>query len=188
MRVKSARTKLKLLSATLFLAMLSGCAGVAPTYQATNDNVRALMALNGKSVAVGTFVSADPSLDSLAIRATKFSAPNGKGFAEYMKQALVAELISGQHYAESSPTVVTATLVENVIDTMSSQGHVHVAVRYVVTRDGVQQYDKVVRGDATFESSFIGAVAIPLAWQNYAEATKKMLNNLFSDPDFQKAI
>lgn len=188
MIAKRKLANLKISSAALLFVALSGCAGVAPKYQATNDNVRALMALNGNTVAVGTFVSADPSLDSLSIRATKFSAPNGASFAEYMKQALKEELLSSQHYAENSQSVVSATLVENAIDTMSSQGHVHVAVRFVVTRGGEQRFDKVVRGDATFESSLIGAVAIPAAWRNYAEATKQMLNNLFIDPEFQRAI
>ena len=53
--------------------------------------------------------------------------------------------------------------------------------------DGVVVYDKTHNVVHEWESSFIGALAIPAAMQGYAAAVQKLTGQLFADPAFVQA-
>ncbi|NLA68351.1 MAG: hypothetical protein GX856_08945 [Gammaproteobacteria bacterium] len=54
-------------------------------------------------------------------------------------------------------------------------------------RDGEVVYDRTLRVDHEWDSSFLGAIAIPTAFDNYAAAVQKLLQALFTDPGFVAA-
>jgi len=49
-------------------------------------------------------------------------------------------------------------------------------------------YDKQVRQDAKWDSSFVGAIAIPDAINHYSEQFRLILLRLYRDPEFLKAL
>jgi TonB family protein len=168
---------------------LTGCAAVAPTYQPTNDNVRTLQALPGGKVAVGQFTAKDKSLESVAIRAGTYSSPYNGSYAEYLKAALRAELEGAGKFDTASPVVVTGQLLENSVDgALFDVGTAKISARFVVTQRGAKTFDKIVVGASQWESSVIGAIAIPAARRNYVDTMRKLLTNLFADRDFQAAL
>ena len=63
-----------------------------------------------------------------------------------------------------------------------------IEARFTVKRAGQVKYDKVQKIEKTWESSFVGAVAIPLAANNYPVMVQQLLKNLFSDPEFISAV
>ncbi|HEX8957437.1 MAG TPA: hypothetical protein VF798_14240, partial [Burkholderiaceae bacterium] len=64
----------------------------------------------------------------------------------------------------------------------------HIAVRFNVMRDGKKVFDKVVTADREWDSSFIGAVAIPAARTGYIATVKDEIAHLLADQDFQNAL
>ena len=48
-------------------------------------------------------------------------------------------------------------------------------------------YDKSFEAQHEWESSFIGALAIPAAMDNYAGAVQKLVGMLFADADFSSS-
>jgi hypothetical protein len=53
---------------------------------------------------------------------------------------------------------------------------------------GVSVYESVKTVDNAWESSFIGATAIPAAVTGYHNTVQKLLASLYADPEFVKAI
>jgi hypothetical protein len=60
--------------------------------------------------------------------------------------------------------------------------------RFVVKRADAVKYDRVLEVNSEWESSFMGAVAIPAAVQNYQLMYRKLVGQLFDDPNFRKAL
>lgn len=69
-----------------------------------------------------------------------------------------------------------------------STGTAPLAARFVVTRGGSVNYDRELKVDASWESSFIGAVAIPAAATQYEALYRKLVGALIDDADFRKAV
>lgn len=171
------------------LLALTGCAAVAPNYQPTNDNAHTLQALPDGKVAVGQFTAKDKSLESLVIRAGTYSSPYNGSYAEYLKAALRAELEGAGKLDAASPVVISGQLLENSVDgALFDVGTARVSARFVVMQGGAKTFDKVVVGASQWESSVIGAIAIPAARRNYVDTVHKLLANLFADKDFQAAL
>jgi TonB family protein len=171
------------------LLALTGCAAVAPNYQPTNDNAHTLQAIPGGKAAVGQFTAKDKSLESLVIRAGTYSSPYNGSYAEYLKAALRAELEGAGKLDVASPVVISGQLLENSVDgALFDVGSAKVSARFVVMQGGAKTFDKVVVGASQWESSVIGAIAIPAARRNYVDTVRKLLSNLFADRDFQAAL
>jgi len=186
-RLSLALKKINLIAFCALALLLTGCASTAPNYQATNDNTRTLQLVSGGNVGVGNFTAASDDLNHLTIRAERFSSPYNDSFAEYLKQALRSELEASGKLNANSATTITGILLKNELNTPFDIGTAHISARIVVTRNSTSLFDKVISGDSQWESSFIGAIAIPASRQHYADAIKKLLRNLFADPDFRKA-
>ncbi len=60
--------------------------------------------------------------------------------------------------------------------------------RFVVKTAGTVRYDQVKTIQDEWDSSFVGAVAIPRAQQRYAVMVQKLLAALFADPAFVEAL
>ena len=57
----------------------------------------------------------------------------------------------------------------------------------MLRRKGEVVFDKVVKADDQWESSFIGAIAIPAGMQGYVATVQKLVGTVFADPDFVAA-
>ena len=68
-----------------------------------------------------------------------------------------------------------------------SEGSSTLAARFVVKEGASVLYDKVLRQDSKWESSVIGAIAIPRAFYEYNEQYTKLLKQLYADQAFVAA-
>lgn len=181
--------KTGLLAALICTAMLAACTTVAPSYQATVDNVKVLQKMSGNGVAeVGKFTVADDSLNHLRIRASVYASPANGSFSEYIKEAVKNELASAGKLGNNTNAVISGQLLKNYLDGSYGVGKATVSVRFTVTRGTTISYEKIITGETTWDSPFVGAIAIPEAQRNHTEAVKQLLGNLFADADFQKSI
>jgi hypothetical protein len=173
-------------------AFLVGCAGPAPNYAPSIDNVETLKKIQGApAVKTGTIAvtAGMPGAASLQLRANTMTSPVGKNYGDYIAAALRQELELAKLYNPQSGVEISGTLLKNNIDAGGfSTNAGQIEARFVVTANGQVRFDKVKRIEKKWESSFAGAVAIPLAANNYPLMVQSLVAALVADPDFVKAI
>ncbi|MBI5898094.1 MAG: hypothetical protein HZB40_02580 [Rhodocyclales bacterium] len=192
MTITNASRHSALSSALVALVVLTGgCAIVAPNYSPSIDNVQLLK--NGKiaQTKVGSFQSAaDPAnANPISLRGSSLQSPYANSYAAYLTEALRLELSLAGKLDANSTIEISGVLLRNDLDASGvSKGFGEISANFVVTRNGVRQFDKTKSARLEWESSFVGAIAIPNAQQSYPRMVKNLLSDLFSDPEFVKAL
>ena len=126
--------------------------------------------------------------DAMSLRGNSMISPVGKNYGDYLAAALQQELELAKLQNPQSRLEISGTLVKNNIDAGGlSTNAGQIEARFVVKRANQITYDKLKKAELQWESSFAGAVAIPLAANNYPLMVQKLLGSLFSDPDFINA-
>ncbi len=181
---------LRTLLIALALAVISGCASNAPNYSPSITNIDAATKLRG-NVAVGKFSfkkGEESSLNSVGARASTFISPVNGSYADYLAQAASTELKSAGKLDAASTNVLTGTIEKNYLSAAGlSTNDAEVSVRFKLQDGDKTRYDKSMTAKHEWESSFLGAIAIPRAIQNYVVTLQMLLNKLYSDPDFVTA-
>jgi len=173
--------------------LMTGCASTPMGMpQASIENTARLRNAPVAPVKVGAFTldSAKPAdLDkSMSLRAASIHSPVNNSFAQYLGETLRAELAAAGLVDPNSQTVITGSLVESEVDTAIGTARAKLAARFVVTRAGAVHYDRTLAAESSWESSFVGAVAIPMAAGQYQNLYRKLAGQLFDDADFRKAV
>jgi len=182
-----------ILGCGLAVALLTGCAQIKlGTPVASVDNIQKAKASGMAPAAVGDFALAagkpramDEGLD---VRSNTVSSPFQNSFSQYLKETLATELKAAGLLDPSSKTVIQGWLTDSVLDVPMSQGSGRLAARFVVMRAGKSVYDKELKASATWESSFVGAVAIPAAINQYSVLYRQLVGQLLDDPVFKAAV
>ena len=175
-------------------ALLTGCAsGPIAKHQASVTNIQALRVADVGTASVGEFKlapTAKPSIDrSISVRGSQLSSPNDKSFALYLKDSLLTELQAAGKYDAASPTVITGQLTENELNAAGfSSANAVLGAKFAVARGGRTLFEKTLRQESTWESSFVSAVAIPEAINQYTEMYTRLLAKLFADDEFKQAL
>lgn len=170
--------------------MLVACISTpAPTYQPSVAN---LQSLRGSATMIGVddFTAADGVKDrSFGLRGSSMTGAGVDGaFSTYLQEALQAELRNAGRLDDAAALRLSGVLTANRLNADGiSTGNGAVAARFVLTRDGRVVYDKGFTAEHEWESSFIGAIAIPAAVQAYPAIVQKLIGQLFSDPAFIEA-
>ncbi|HET6911914.1 MAG TPA: hypothetical protein VFH71_01080 [Rhodanobacteraceae bacterium] len=179
--------RLAIVSAAAFL--LGGCISAPPPkYQPGISNTQVLIQPAREKLGVGKF-NAAPGVENahLSVRGSSLNGGSDGTFSGYLRDALITELQTAGKYDANADTQISGTLTDNRLETPIKTGSADVAAHFVVTRSGSTVYDKTLSAHHEWESSFMGAVAIPTAMRNYATAVQKLLGQLFNDPDFIEA-
>ncbi|MET0533549.1 MAG: hypothetical protein ABW171_04930, partial [Steroidobacter sp.] len=145
------------------------------------------------SASVGEFKlapTAKPTIDrSISVRGSQLSSPNDESFALYLKYSLLTELQAAGKYDASAPTVITGQLTENELNAAGfSTATAKLGAKFAVARAGRTLFEKTLLQESSWESSFVGAVAIPEAINQYTEMYTKLLAKLFADDEFKQAL
>lgn len=184
------RSRLLLAAALPALLLLGGCVSTpAPAYAPGNDNLTVLRGQAGGQLAVDPFEAA-PNVpnEKLGLRGNSMTGGSDGTFTAYLQHALEAELRNANRYDGKSTTRISGVLLANQLDASGTRtGKASIRARFVVTRDGVVAYDKPLQADHQWESSFIGALAVPMAMENYVATLQKLIGLLVADPEFAEA-
>jgi hypothetical protein len=181
---------LKSLAVLAGCALITGCAIQAPPYVASIDNVSVLKRSGQSTVRLGAFdvVAASKGAVSISLRGNPMMSPVGGNYAAYLADALKQELQMAKRLDPASTLEVSGVLLGTDIDAAIGTGTGFMEARIVVKRDGQLRYEKTKRGDARWDSSFVGAIAIPDAQKNYPVVVQRLLEALYNDADFQNAL
>ena len=178
------------LLAGLAALLLSACAGQMPPHNASAQNIKQLRGADMAPVSVGEFklAAGKPELidASVTSRASSLTPPQGTVSA-YLRDALIVELKAAGKYDEKATTRITGELTDSELNTNMGTADGALGARFLVTRDGSLKYDRQQTVKSSWESSFIGAIAIPKAYQEYFALYQKLFAQLFRDPDFAEA-
>lgn len=175
------------------VAVLTGCGSVklpAPTANAaTVEKLRsaklAPATAGSFGVAPGKPAELDRSLSGL--RGSSLTAASGS-FSQQLKDEIVAALKASALYDEKAPIVIEGLLTDSKIDAAIGTGTGRLAARFAVTRGGKRVFDKELAVDAQWESSFVGAIALPAAVNQYGALYKSLVAKLFDDAEFRAAL
>ncbi|MCC2957167.1 hypothetical protein LK542_16240 [Massilia sp. IC2-477] len=186
-------SRLFAIAATGAVLLLTGCASTPMGVpQATIENTARLRSAQLAPARVGSFTldtSKPAALDqSVSIRAASLNSPIGGSFAQYLGETLRVELAAAGLADPNAPTVISGTLLDSELDAAIGTGSGKLSARFVVKRNDTVRYDRTLSASATWESSFVGAVAIPLAAGQYQGLYRKLAGQLFDDPEFRKAL
>ncbi len=171
-------------------AALAGCASPAPRYQPLIDNVEVLKRAPAP-VAIGAFSvkSGAVGTTSIGLRGSSMISPVGQDYAAYLADALQQELELAGKLGAKSNIEISGVLLKNDISAAGlSTNSGEVQAQFVVKKDGAVKFDKVKRGELSWESSFAGAIAIPKARQQYPLIVQQLLAQMMTDPEFSAAL
>lgn len=186
-------TAVQRLALAAMLAALTGCASVkmpAPVASAANaDKLRtaklAPTQVGSFKLAAGKPADMDTTLSGL--RGSSVSPANGS-FAGQLRDEIAAELGAAGLLDPKSRSVIEGQLTDSMVDAGMSTGRGRLAAKIQVKRDGQTLFDKEIAAEATWESSFVGAIALPAAINQYGALYKTLVGKLFDDADFKRAL
>jgi len=178
--------------AAALLAVLTACTTMAPKYTPTPDNVNRLRDAGAEGVKVSDFL-ANPApgsdVNHLSIRGGSYVSPYSESYVKYLQEALRQELDDARLINPAATVEIGGVLLRNELNAAGfSTADAQIEARFTVTRGGKVVYDKVHSAKYEWESSFVGAIAIPRAQQNYPIVVQKLLTALYSDLAFLTAI
>jgi len=183
-----------ILAAAMMLGsvLLPGCASLKlGDHQPAVDTLVALRDSGIAPLAVGEFKLAsglNPDLDKhQSSRGNPIDPPAGSTFSGYLKDSLTADLKAAGKLDAASPLSVRGQLTKNELSTGVSSAQVVLGARFQVVRSDAVVFDKEIVQDDKWDSSFVGAVAIPQAMNHYAQAYNVLLSKLYADTDFRAA-
>ena len=169
----------------------AGCAQSLETHQASLQAVERLRSINIPPLRVGKFSPA-PELASqdrsISIRAVNLTSPDHGSFAEYLGGALETDLRAGGKLDGNSKFVIEGLLTDNQVSAGISDGTASLAAKFSVSAEGKNVFEKTLVARSTWDSSFVGAIAIPEAINHYSSLYEELVLKLLTDQDFNSAV
>lgn len=121
------------------------------------------------------------------MRGSSIRGANGS-FSQQLKEVIVAELKASGLYDERSQTQIEAQLADSQVDAAIGTGTARLAANFTVDKAGKRVFEKELSVDSQWDSSYIGAIAIPEAINQYTSLYKALAAKLFDDKDFRAAL
>ncbi|MCO4094848.1 MAG: hypothetical protein HEQ37_15275 [Acidovorax sp.] len=185
-------TLLKLFSLAL-VVLTTGCAQMTMgTPQPTAENTASLRQAKLAEARVGAFTldAGKPAqMDKgHSLRGAQMQAPTNGSFAEYLRESLRVELAAAGLLNPQADAVISGFLTHTDVAPDIGTGTAALSARFVVTRGGAKRYEQELSVQSEWESSFMGAVAVPAAAQQYEGLYRKLVGRLVADPAFRQAL
>ncbi len=181
------------LALAALLAVLTGCASVTmPAAAPSAANAEKLRATKLAPAQMGSFKlaagkPADMDTTLGGLRGSSVSPANGS-FAGQLRDEIASELAAAGLLDPKSGIVIEGQLTDSMVDAGMSTGKGRLAAKIQVKRGGQTLFDKEIVAEATWESSFVGAIALPAAINQYGALYKTLAGKLFDDADFKRAL
>ncbi len=174
------------------LGYLAGCAEIplgppTPSFgniEKARQSATGPVAVGGFQLAPGVATGIDRGLD---VRTNALRSPIDGSFAQYLRQTLVIDLQAAGLYDASAPAVLSGFLTDSRLDVPSDVGQASLGARFVLTVRGKTVYDKELKADTRWPSSFIGMEAIPMGINQYTSLYHRLVGTLLDDPDYRAA-
>lgn len=185
--MRSIHRNLLVLSAIFSLLQLAGCSIVAPKYSASMENIQNLKNAGSYAAKVGKFNDQNAN-QSISLRGSMLVSPYGS-YGAYLSEAITQELtLAGKLKPESTIEISGELIKNNLTTSLVSKGYGDIEARFIVSKNGAIRYDQIKVIHYEWESSFVGAIAIPRAQAEYPKLIQQLLSNLYADQAFLDAL
>jgi len=175
--------------AGIALLVLAGCSTYAvPRYSVSADTVAALRAVGEVKVDVGAFADQnapganDRPGEMMCRGVGPIKTPDGETYAEYIRKALISELIIADIYAQGSPTSLTGTV--SGLDFSSTSGTWTVGLE-IKSNNG---RSVAVTNIYKYKSSFVGETACNQTAQAALGAIQDTIKRVVTHADFKALL
>jgi hypothetical protein len=187
------QTSIRWFAISLAAMLFTGCASVVMSVPTADiGTIEKIRAAGIAPTSVGKFILApgkDPAMDKAVggLRGSTITASSGS-YAKQLGDQITADLRSSGLLSENSKTVISGQLTDSKLDAAMGTGTGRLAALFFVDKDGRRVFQKELAIDAQWPSSFVGAVAIPAAINEYTSLFKKLSQKLFDDAEFRAAV
>lgn len=179
----------KIIISFFLVSSLAGCTMNAVQYQPDFNLVNHLKDQEIQSINIGDITAENPKVNKISLRGSPMVSPFNNSYADYLEAALREQLTQANLYDNSSSIEISGSLLENSVDAMGfTVGVANISARFVVDKSGETVYNKTISIRYEWPSSFVGAVAIPNAQNNYPEAIKKLIFKFMRDQEFLDVV
>ena len=167
---------------------LSACTIQVPPYSADIGTVSKLKQETVSPLSVGT-IKSEKKLNKISLRGSPLISSVGNSYGKYIENALLQELKLAKLWSGVAKKQVTGKVIDQDIDvTGFSEGSSFIKVNFIVSEENIILFEKEIMAEHTFDSSFMGAIAIPNGQKSYVELVQKLLTNLYADEEFIASI
>jgi hypothetical protein len=178
-----------LAAAGLLALSAAGCAASIGAVQPSFSAVEAVHQVDVPVMSVGTFAPGPKVEDrSITVRAINVLKAPGGSFSGYLKSTLEADLKAGGKLDPGAPIVLQGVLTRSDLSSAIGTGTAVLGAHFTLLRDGKSVFEKDLSVNASWDSSFLGAVAIPDAINQYTALYEKLSVALLTDADFKAAV
>lgn len=173
---------------TVCALLSSGCTIPLTPYSASYDNVKLIKGTN-QHARVDAFTANNSSVRSVSVRGHSLTSPYNADLVNYIETAFTQELEKAGVLDANSSKSITADVEQNEISANgASIGSGVLAATFTVRNPEAVLFQKRIAIEHQWQSSFLGAIAIPNAAESYPKMVEKLLHALFSDADFVAAL
>jgi hypothetical protein len=183
---------IRVVSILLALMLISACIH-APVDQVgpSFETVKLIRATSFPPVGLGQFTVA-PSQSNFAkrinIRGSTMGPPKGSDFPTFLKQTLMDQLVASGRYDPTSTIQISAEMTKNKAGENLSKGAAQIAATFIIKRGEQVLFSRNYEAENRWKSDFIGAIAIPEAFEQYNELYGQIVRRTLSDPEFTSAL
>ena len=173
------------------VSLLGACASLNPPgYSPNYEQIDKLKTQHIDRLSIGKVQPEDPAakVNHISLRGSSLTVKNST-FAAYLEEALRSDLMEMGALDPKSTTRIDATILKNDIDVSGIvSGYGVMEVQLSVTKRGSVLLQKMYSANTKFESSFMGAIAIAGGQKEYPNLVRKLLETVYSDPEFLHAV
>ena len=183
--MKSTRTLL----IGIFIFLLSACTSVAPDFQPDSKIITHFRLGDFQSLKVGEVSGANEKIEKISIRGGKMKSPYKNSYVAYLKEALEIQLKYSNIWDENSLLKIDAVFLNNKLDASGVDiGIIELSAEFSIYESNKKVYQNTHVISHQWSSSFVGAIAIPAAQQNYQVAIHKLLNDFLLSNEVLKIL
>lgn len=172
-------------------ALTSGCANlVVPSYSADYAAVDSLKHSKLDKAALGKVQPDDAKakVNQISLRGSTLTAGDVT-FSGYLERAMKSDLQEAGLYDSNAARRIDVVVLQNDIDVSGfSEGVGRIEIELAISTSGTTVLRKKYATSIKFESSFIGAVAIPKGQTEYPNLVRALLSMIYRDQAFTQAM
>lgn len=172
---------------TITALILQGCGVAMPRYEANFDNVQVLKNQAPLAKLNSPAVVADAGQDSIVARANPIRSPEGS-ISKHVQKALEDELRLAGLLDASASRHLDVNLRQSKLDAPIGTGSGAISADFNLREGERSLYSSSKTVTNTWDSSFVGAIAIPAAANAFNPLVRKLLAELYQDPAFINAM
>ena len=170
--------------------LVTGC--ISADVDEAPPDFSTMLALRAKlahPVASGPFTLANPALQhAINIRGSTIHPPKGQSFADVLQQAIDTQLKAAGKLDPAATVHISGVLTDSGASENIAHGHAKVGADITVLRNGKPAFTRHYEVVSAWDSSFIGAIAIPDAFIQYNGLYAQLSRKIMADDDLIAAL